>query len=205
MYALITDTERLHPNRHDEERTPLRRRWKRNVYERVFFPAWPLLLEGLAPVAPDGRYPADVVLSRIPAAAEALADRTSSEDQETFLEAMDAPFVERIGPIEPGCRCRSCCWAKRERRKEAEVPRDLRLRREFVRQVAWHIESLLETPNAYDRRHGLPRLIRRYRHHAVFGGQHARSDEPQQPRLRARAQRPPLGWSRPRAVAARGV
>ena len=171
MKALITYGERWRPYRHDEERTPLRWRWKRKVYERVFFPIWPLLLEGLAPVTPDGRYLADRVLARIPLAAERLADRTSPADQEIFLEAMDAPFVEQVGPIEPGCGCRSCRKAERERRKEAEVPRDLRLRQDFIRQVAWHVESLLETPNAYDRRHGLPRLIRRYRHRADSGGQ----------------------------------
>ncbi len=172
MKSLITYNERWRPYRHDEERTPLRWCWKRKVYERVFFPVWPLLLEGLAPVTPDGRYPADRVLARIPFAAERLADRTSPEEQETFLEAMDAPFLERVGPIEPGCGCRSCRQAERARRKEAEVPRDLRLRHEFIRQVAWHIESLLETPNAYDRRHGLPRLIRRYRHLSPSGGRH---------------------------------
>lgn len=171
MNSLITYDERWRPYRHDEERTPLRWRWKRKVYERVFFPVWPLLLKGLEPVTPDGRYPADIVLARIPAAAEALADRTSPKDQETFLEAMDAPFVEQVGPIEPRCGCRYCRKAERERRKEAEVPRELRLRQAFIQQVAWHSEALLETPSAYDRRHGLPRLIRRYRHRADSGGQ----------------------------------
>jgi hypothetical protein len=171
MNSLITYTERWRPFRHDEERTPLGWRWKRKVYERVLFPVWPLLLEGLAPVTPDGRYPADLVLARIPLAVDRLADRTSPEEQETFLEAMDAPFVERVGSIEPGCGCRYCRKAEGERRKEAEVPREVRLRQAFIQQVAWHIESLLETPNAYDRRHGLPRLIRRYRHRAVSGGQ----------------------------------
>lgn len=138
----------------------------------MLFPVWPLLLEGLAPITPDGRYPADLVLARIPLAAERLADRTSPEEQETFLEAMDTPFVEQVGPIEPRCRCRYCCKAERERRKEAEMPRELQLRQAFVRQLAWHIESLLETPNAYDRNHGLPRLIRRYRHLSQSGGHH---------------------------------
>lgn len=172
MYSLITYDERWRPYRDDEERTPLGWRWKRKVYERVFFPVWPLLIEGLEPVTPDGRYPADVVLARIPSAAEGLANRTSPEEQETFLEAMNAPFVERVGPIEPGCRCRYCRKAEGERRKEAEVPRELRLRRAFVREVTWHIEALLETPNAYDRRHGLPRLIRRYRHLSPSGARH---------------------------------
>jgi len=173
MDSLTVYTERWRPYRHDEERTPLRWRWKRKVYERLFFAVWRFLLDGVEPVTPDGRYPAKVVLSRIPAAAEALADCTPPDEQETFLEAMDAPFVEEIGRIQPGCRCRYCRKAERERRKEAAVPRDLRLRQAFVRQVAGHVESLLETPNAYDRRHGLLRLIRRPHRRANSGGQDA--------------------------------
>lgn len=81
MGSLITTgNERWRPHRHDEARTPLRRRWKRRVYERVFFPVWSLLFGGLDPVVPDGRYAADAVLARIPAAAEGLADRTSAEE-----------------------------------------------------------------------------------------------------------------------------
>jgi hypothetical protein len=53
-----------------------------------------------------GRYAADAALAAIPAAAEGLADRSSAEEQETSLEAIDAPFTEAVGPIEPGCRCR---------------------------------------------------------------------------------------------------
>lgn len=169
MYSLMTYRERWRPYRDVEERTPLSWRWKRKVYERVLFPVWGLLLEGLEPLTPDGRYAAAVVLGRIPAAAEALADRTPPEDQETFLEAMDAPFSDEIGPIEPRCRCRYCRKAAREQRKEAAVPRDPRLRQAFVRQVGGHLETLFETPNAYDRRHGLPRLIRR-RRQAGAGG-----------------------------------
>jgi hypothetical protein len=46
------------------------------VYEWVFLPVWPLLREDLTRVTPDGRYPDDVVLARISAAAERLADLT---------------------------------------------------------------------------------------------------------------------------------
>jgi hypothetical protein len=69
----------------DEEETPHSWSWKRWVYERVFHPVWPLLLTSLEPVVPDGRYAVDMVLARVPQSAEALADRTPPEDQETFL------------------------------------------------------------------------------------------------------------------------
>ena len=138
--------------------------WKSKVYARVFFPIWPLLLGGLEPVVADGRYAADVVQNRVPAAVEALADRTSPEDQETFLEAVDRPFVELVGPIEPGCRCRYCRWAHRMQQTDQDEVREATLRACFVQVVSMHLELILSEPKAYDRWHGAPRLIRRYRH-----------------------------------------
>ena len=143
------------------DRTPRYWAWERRIYERVVFPFWPLLLAGLRPVRPDGRYSGLDVMRRFPAAIEALADRTSPEDQEAFLAAMDSLFQEEIGPVEPGCRCGYCRPARRWQRKEAEVPRVVRLRRAFVRECADHLEVVVKAPNAYDRHHGAPRLIGR--------------------------------------------
>lgn len=156
----------------DEEETPPSWPWKRRVYERVFHPIWSLLLAGLEPVLPDGRYAADVVLARVPQAAEALADRTSPEDQETLLDAINRPFAEEVGPITRGCACTYCRKARKRQREEARVPREARLRHEFVRAVIGHIETLFTSPNSYDRRRGLPPLIRRYHHRLDYRGGH---------------------------------
>ncbi|MDA8188275.1 MAG: hypothetical protein M0T85_09050 [Dehalococcoidales bacterium] len=74
---------------------------------------------------------------------------------------MDAPFTAAVGPIEPECRCRYCSKARPGQRKAAKVPREVRLREAFSRCIRSHLEILFETPNAYDHRLGLPRLIRR--------------------------------------------
>jgi hypothetical protein len=136
----------------------------------VFFPVWPLLRDGLTPVTADGRYPADVVFARISAAAERLADLAAPDEQETFLEAMDASVGEPIGPIVRGCRCQHCRDAARLVEEEGQVPRETRLRKAFIGCVCWHMEILLDTPNAYDHRGGLPPLIRRYRRYLNRGG-----------------------------------
>jgi hypothetical protein len=160
---MVRTTYSQRPRRPKGEDTPLGWHWKRKVYERLFFPVWPLLREGLTPVTPDGRYPAEAIIARISSAAERRADLTAPDEQETFLEAMDASFGEPIGPIVPGCRCQHCREAGRMVEKEARVPREARLRAAFIDCVCGHIEILLDTPNAYDRRDGLPPVIRRYR------------------------------------------
>jgi hypothetical protein len=154
----------------DDEETPQFWRWKRRVYERVFHPVWPHLLAGLEPVLPDGRFAADVVLARVPQAAEALADQTIPVDQETLLDAINRPFTEEVGPIERGCACTYCRKARNRPREEAQVPREARLRRIFVSAVIGQIETLVDSPNSHDRRHGLPPLIRRYRHRLSHRG-----------------------------------
>lgn len=110
------------------------------------------------------------MIQRLPAAIEALADLTSPEDQEAFLAAMDNPFAEEIGPVEAACRCSYCRPARRWQRKEAEVPRLVRLRRAFVRECTGHLEVIVKAPNAYDRRHGAPRLIWRRGRRPAKGG-----------------------------------
>jgi hypothetical protein len=150
--------------RGDEEETPPSWPWKRRVYERIFHPVWPLLLDGLDPVLTDGRYAADAVLARAPQAAQALADRTSPEDQETLLDAINCPFTEEMGPIKRGCACTYCRKARKRQREEARVSREARLRGVLVRAVSGHIKTLVDSPNSYDRRHGLPPLTRRYSH-----------------------------------------
>ncbi len=149
--------------------TPFLTRWKRELYERIFFPVCGLLLEDLRPRHPDGRYDAGEVLERIPEAAGRLAERTSPEDQEMFLEAVGEPFADPIGPIEPDCRCRYCREARRALRRAAQVPREDRVRDLFVHVIVWHIHSLFKKPDAYHRRRGLPRLSVRRRDSALTG------------------------------------
>jgi hypothetical protein len=144
-------------------RTPRWERWERRIYERIVPRLWPILVDGLTPARRDGAYAGRDVEGRLQTAVEALADRVPPHEQEAFLEAMYEPIDDPVGPIGPRCRCGYCGPARRRLDQFAAVPRERRVREAFVRMVRHHAAELFETPNAYDRRLGLPRVDRRHR------------------------------------------
>ena len=137
--------------------TPWERGWRRDVYERVVCPFWAALTAGLRPVRPDGRFPGREVLARLPRAVADLARAIPADEQECFLAALNLPFEESIGPVDPDCRCRYCAAARRD--KAAEPPREAVLRAWFASRLAWHLELVLKAPNRYDRARGAPRVL----------------------------------------------
>ena len=128
---------------------------ERAAYERVVRPFWPLLAARLIPLV-GGRYAGAEAMAHLAGAIGELADRTSSEDQEAFLDAADLPFLEVVGPLVGCCHCRHCGPARRWQRRERAVPREARLRAEFVGFLSRHLEYVAKAPNAYDRGLGMP-------------------------------------------------
>ena len=137
--------------------TPWDRGWQRDVYERVVCPFWAALTAGLRPVRPDGRLPGPEVLVRLPGAVADLARDVPADEQERFLAALNLPFEEPVGPVDPDCRCRYCAAARRY--TAAEPSREALLREWFASRLAWHLELVLKAPNRYDRARGAPRLL----------------------------------------------
>lgn len=88
----------------------------------------------------------------------ACAERTPPGTQEAFLAALERELEPAFfGPIEPGCRCEACRPLARLMARLEGKPRAERLREAFVSVLAEHLDLVLKTPNAYDRRLGAPR------------------------------------------------
>ena len=137
------------------EGTPWSGARRRAVYELVVRPFWPLLVARLSTDI-GGRYAGPEAMAHFAGVLEELVERTAPDLQEAFLDAADLPFQDVVGPLSTCCHCRHCGRARRWQRQERAVPRDTRLRAMFAHFLSWHLEYVLNAPNAYDRRLGLP-------------------------------------------------
>ncbi len=146
---------------HHGNHTPWYARWERAAYERVVFPLWAELRAGFqAGTADDpGTRPRGAdALARLPGIVRSAALRHPVPILEQFLDAAGVPFEDETGEIAPGCPCTVCRAARQRGDDPRRALRDVRVRVAFMDELMWHVEIVLRTPNAYDRRHGAPVL-----------------------------------------------
>ena len=138
--------------------TPWEQGWRRRAYEQLVPRFWPYLLDGQGARTPDPHLDGKGLMERFAELVEEFSQQVPAEQQEEFLNAMGFRFEETPAPIEPDCRCHWCAYLRLRAQIEASIPRQYRLQEQFLRVLIPHLELVLKAPNAYDRRHGVPRL-----------------------------------------------
>lgn len=136
--------------------TPLRRGWRRQIYELVLRQFWTAWLDARQAEAVGRDWRRQEILAQLPRLVRKFAGRILPLDQEMFLAAMRWDFCEVVGPIDETCACAYCQPARERLQREARVPRHRRIWAQFVRVLIRHLEVLLDSPNDYDRDLGAP-------------------------------------------------